>query len=123
MEDAFKTLLFEHGPVKEVRDPTSREARRCYFLAISSLAILPEFEEINNSLNLCRPHDNGQDKEAYGKCTSYVAATLIYHSIDFKDQALNYCSRVASNAQEKCFAIVESMINGNSNNPDIFKIF
>ncbi len=90
--------------------PTQREGRKCHFLALSSLIILPDFESLDKQLSLCRPYEDDPNREAYVKCANYIAATLLYHSLEFFDRAINYCKNIATDSRANCFDIIGTML-------------
>jgi hypothetical protein len=162
MEDASRTLLFEHGLVSEPQNlakdpnwleetqgdcqdfsdnkvaseacwanlgqllpefyqydpdkvyetcnnaPSEGERRRCYFLAISSLSIMPKFMDEDNLLRLCQPYR--ADYDPYDKCIKYIATTLVYHSLKFADLAVALCNRGREAMQEECFKALGAML-------------
>ncbi len=176
MEDAFKTLLVEHGVIESAPDPTEdkirlneiisgclavknyddaseacwanlghvfaefyqynekknfsacnkapskRAQKNCYFRSVSSLAILPKFEPPEKALLLCKPYEELKDTVTYGNCIGYIAATLVYHSLEFSNQAINFCFAVPDMFQERCSKGFIAMLAQNATRAERIKL-
>ena len=103
--------FYKHDPVKSFaacqKAALKKQRRGCYFRAISSIVI--SLNDESKILKLCEPYTT--DKNAYNKCAQYIAATLIYHSADYANTAVQYCSKVSDAAKGDCFAVLGFMLS------------
>ena len=72
---------------------------QCYMNGATAIAISTNNQKVRNGL--CEPLQN--DQELFSQCLSRLPNSMLQSSIMFADQALDFCSQIASSVQPDCF--------------------